>query len=266
MAHIGLAWTIPLLALSATGVHAQRAGDSVVGAGYAQLQTQDKSKPLSLIGGSRNLGPIPNTGSSVSNEGTLEATYTYFMTDHVAVTGVVGIPPRFKLSGGGVLSNPAINPVASARQWSPGLLLRYYFNDSDAAWRPFIGAGAAYVWYTDIDLNQGLTTTLVGGVLQRDLPAGSLSPTAIGQVARASRTSASLSRSFAPILSMGVNYKLDKRWSITASVSYVHLSATADLKTTVPLPAAAGGTRTVTSSTKLRLDPLVGYVSLNYTF
>lgn len=266
MARIGVAWILGLLAMWAPGAQAQQAGDSVVGGGFAQLQTRDKSKPLSLTAGSANLGQVPNTGSSVSNESTLELTYTYFMSDHLAVTGVGGIPPRFDLSGSGVLSSPTINPVATAKQWSPALLLRYYFNDSDAVFRPFVGAGAAYVWYSDISLNQGLTTTLVGGVLQRDLPAGALSPAAIGQVAQGSRTSATLSSSIAPILSMGANYKLDKRWSITASVSYVHLSTTAELKTDVPLPAAAGGARTVTSSTRLRLDPLVGYVSMNYTF
>jgi outer membrane protein len=265
MARIGLAWMLPLFVVSVSA-HAQHAGDSVVGAGFAQIQTQDKSKPLTLTGGSRNLGPVPNTGASVSNESTLELTYSYFLTDHLAVTGVGGIPPRFSLSGGGVLSSPGINPVATAKQWSPALLLRYYFNDSDAAFRPFVGGGAAYVWYSDIRLNQGLTNTLVGGVLQRDLPAGALPPSAIGQVAQASRTSASLSRSVAPILSMGANYKLDKQWSVTASLSYVHLRTKADLRTTVPLPAAAGGTRTVSSSTKLRLDPLVGYVSVNYMF
>lgn len=266
MGRIGTAWGVLLLVLSAAEAQAQHAGDSVIGAGRAQLQTRDKSKPLSITSGTSTPGPVPNTGSSVSNEGTLEVTYSYFVTDHVTVTAVGGIPPRFDLSGGGVLSAPDINPVASARQWSPALLLRYHFNDSDAAFRPFVGVGAAYFWYSDIELNPGLTTTLVGGVLQRDLPRGALSPAAIGQVAQGSRTSATLSKSLAPVLSVGANYKLDRRWSITASVSYVHLSTTATLKTTVPLPAAAGGARTVTSSTKLRLDPLVGYVSLNYTF
>jgi outer membrane protein len=266
MARIGTAWATTLLFLAAADVQAQHAGDSVIGAGRVQLQTRDKSKPLSITGGASTLGPVPNTGSSVSNEGTLEVTYSYFLTDNLAVTGVGGIPPRFELSGGGVLGAPAINPVASARQWSPALLLRYHFNDGDAVFRPFVGVGAAYFWYSDIRLNQGLTTTLVGGVLQRDLPPGMLPPGAIGRIAQGARTRATLSKSLAPVVSVGANYKLDKRWSITASLSYVHLSTTADLKTTVPLPAAAGGPRTVTSSTKLRLDPLVGYVSLNYRF
>jgi outer membrane protein len=266
MGRIGIACGVLLLVVSAGDADAQHAGDSVLGAGRAQLQTRDKSKPLNITGGTSASGPVANTGSSVSNEGTLEVTYSYFVTDHVAVTGVGGIPPRFDLSGGGILSSPDINPVASAKQWSPALLLRYYFNDSDAAFRPFVGVGAAYFWYSDVRLSQGLTTTLVGGVLQRDLPRGALSPAAIGQVALGARTTATLSKSLAPVMSVGANYKLDRRWSLTASVSYVHLSTTANLKTTVPLPAAAGGPRTVTSSTRLRLDPLVGYVSVNYAF
>lgn len=73
------------------------------------------------------------------------------------------------------------------------------------------------------------------------------------------KTSADLSSSFAPVINAGASYKFDKHWSIGASVSYMWLNTDATLTT----QSAVG---TVTSKTRLRVNPLVTFVSVGYTF
>ena len=58
------------------------------------------------------------------------------------------------------LGDPANNPLATARQWSPAALLQYYFFDSSFALRPYLGLGFTYTWFTDVELNAAFDDTL----------------------------------------------------------------------------------------------------------
>ncbi|MCM3105020.1 hypothetical protein M3564_12210, partial [Staphylococcus warneri] len=108
----------------------------------------------------------PGTSLTVNNADTVGLTLTHFFTDHIAVTSVLGVPPEFTLTGHGVIKppgpagalgsvnmdNPANQPaVKNARQWSPTIILQYYFNSSTAKFRPFVGIGVAYSWFSNIE-------------------------------------------------------------------------------------------------------------------
>lgn len=265
-----------LLMLAATPVRAQEAGDWVAQAGWFFVSPQESSTPLrtslapSLLGSVLGIDPeftSPGTSASVSDSGTPALTLSYFFTDHLALKVEGGIPAEFELSGSGVvrptgisgalisvdLGDPANNPLATARQWSPAALLQYYFFDSSFALRPYLGLGFTYTWFTDVELNSGFDETLnnsFGRTLA--LAGGKPGPT---------RVEADASSSFAPIFNAGLAYSLSERWGLSLSVSYILLKTTS----TIDLY-ADDGTRLARSETDLDLNPIVSSLLLSYRF
>lgn len=228
---------LTLLTMAAVPAMAQQAGDNIVGIGWFHLAPQDSSQNL-VVGGQT----VPNTGASVGNADTLGLQFSHFFTDNWVLSGDAGIPPKFKLDGEGSLQGLHIG---SAKQWSPALLVKYYFGDKNSQFRPFVGAGATYVWYSDVKLDSTFQQTLSGKIS--------------GGRSTAFTTSADLSSSFAPVISAGASYNFDAHWSVGFSVSYIPLKTKADLTTNTP----AGP---VHSTTKLTLDPIVSFLSVGYKF
>jgi len=236
---VGLA---ALAALASGSAFAQNAGDWVVGAGWMHFAPQDSSDPLTLTSPVR--ATAVGSGAGVDSSDTLGLNATYFIDSNWAVEGVVGIPPKFKLQGEGTLAGAG--ELGTARQWSPAILAKYYFGAGDSAFRPYVGVGATYVWYSDIQLSNSLQNA-VGGLMH--LPPGS------------TRTSGDLDSSFAPVFNVGAAYQFDKHWGLALSVSYIPLKTTAKLTTTT-----VSGMPVATSETKIKLDPIVPYVALTYRF
>ncbi|MGI4856849.1 MAG: OmpW/AlkL family protein [Janthinobacterium lividum] len=219
--------------------HAQAAGDVLLNLGWFHLAPQDSSSTLRVntpLGSTSIAGSSASVGHSDTGGGSIG----YFFTDHIAVESVFGYPPKMRLDGGGSLS--ALGKLGSANEWSPTVLLKYYFGGPDAKLRPYVGAGASYVWYSNVRLEPGLASGAF-------LASSGLSGT----------TKAALSSSLAPVLNTGMNVRISKHWSANLSVSYVVLSTRATLTT----QSAIG---TVTSQTKLHINPIVTFVSLGYRF
>ncbi|MGH8447141.1 MAG: OmpW/AlkL family protein, partial [Solimonas sp.] len=238
---------------------AQTAGSIVLQAGWLHIQTLDSSKPLhsdvqpglGAIIGIPDSFDSPGTSAKVSNADTLVLASSYFVTDHLAVKFEGGIPPDFDLYGKGkVQPNPNINalsvdlgahnPIASSKQWSPALLFQYYFRHPEATWRPYLGVGVTYTWFTNVELSDGF--------------AGDLNTTFGRSLALANGkfpidgtyVNAKSSPDWAPIVNAGLSYAFNKRWGVSASVSYV------DLKTTSTIDIfAADGTRLSRSTTDI---------------
>lgn len=228
-------------ALGSGSALAQKAGDWQVGAGWFLLSPQDSSKPLTFT--SPVAAVVPGSGADAGNSDTLGLNATYFIDSHWAVEGVLGVPPKFKLYGTGTLG--PIGELGEARQWSPTILAKYYFNDGEAKFRPFVGLGATYVFYSDVKLTPGLQAALAGR---------------IGIPAAASATTAELDSAFAPVFNVGAAYQFDQHWGMAFSVSYIRLSTTAKLTTT------ARGLPVATSEASLKLNPIVPYLSVTYKF
>jgi outer membrane protein len=199
---------------------------------------QDSSDPLKIdsVGGTTVNQAYPGTGASISSADTLGFSLGYFITDSLSAEAELGIPPKFDISGGGSLS--AYGKVGSARQWSPALLLKYYFNKPDAKFRPYVGLGATYVWFTDAKItNAAFEQGVLGGP-----------------------TSVSTDRSWAPVFNVGFNYNFTKHWFAGFSLSYIPVSVTATYTSTTQL----GTTRKAES--KIHLNPLVTYLKVGYMF
>jgi outer membrane protein len=228
-------------AFGSTSALAQKAGDWQVGAGWLGFFPQDSSEPLTFT--APRPAVVPGSGASVSNASTLGLNLTYFINSNWAVEGVIGVPPKFKLDGTGTLG--PIGELGEARQWSPTILAKYYFLDGEARLRPYVGLGATYVWYNNVDLTPGLQ----GALASR-----------IGVPPALSATSGKIDSSFAAVFNLGASYQIDPHWGIAFSVSYIPLKTTAKLTTTVAgVPVAA-------SQSSLKLDPIVPYLALTYRF
>lgn len=230
----------------AGAAHAQQAGDIVLGAGWLRLAPQDSSETLKVQPATLPASiELPGSGAKVSNSNTLGLSAVYYFDSNWGVEGVLGVPPKFKLDGSGSLG--PVGRLGQARQWSPTVLLRYTFLDGNDKFRPFVGVGATYVWYSDVELTNGLNGALAGRL--------GLPPSAVS-------TSAKLSKSWAPVLNAGATYQFDRNWGLSVSVSYLPLDTKATLTTRVN----ANGAVAATSRTKLTLDPIVSYVALTYRF
>lgn len=219
---------------------AQSAGSNIVNLGWFHLAPQDSSEGLTKLS-----QPLPGyyatRTSSVSNADTLGIAFTHFFTDNVAVTADLGIPPKFKLSGKGDLA--PLGELGSAKQWSPAIVAKYYFGDATSKFRPFLGAGVTYVWYSDVKLTPAFQNNA-----------------ALGSGA----ASASLSSSWSPVLNLGATYNIDDRWSVSLSLSYIPLKTDAEITASPTGPAAAFGTQRY--KTSITLDPIVSFLSVGYKF
>ncbi|WP_028225026.1 OmpW/AlkL family protein [Paraburkholderia ferrariae] len=223
--------------------HAQSKGDLVVGAGWLHVDSRLGTGEMSVI--DPPLGSQPNTGAVASNPNTLGLTLTYFLTDNIATETWLGIPPKIDLKGTGNLSNPALNPLATARSWAPLMLFKYYIGEPTWKFRPFIGAGVAYKFDTDVRVNSAFQQV---ASLEFSNGATASAP-----------SSAHFKPGFAPVVSVGANYNIDKHWALTASLTYLHFSSIGTITTHLP-------TTDVVSQIKIHENPLISFVGVAYRF
>jgi outer membrane protein len=240
-----LAGITALAAFSAA--HAQSANTFYVTTGWFHFAPQDSSDPLKIdsVGGFPAGVTVPGSGAAVSSADTLGLSFGYFITDHFAAETELGIPPKFDLSGSGTLSS--FGKVGEARLWAPALLLKYYFNKPDSKFRPYVGVGATYTWFTDAKITNGGLTQAIGVL--------ATAPTNPGV-----STSVSTTSSWAPVFNAGFNYNFTKHWFAGFSLSYVPVNVTAKLDTTT-----LAGVH-VKSEAKIHLNPLVTYLKVGYAF
>jgi outer membrane protein len=227
-----------LLAFIASTAHAQSAGSFYVTTGWLNIAPQSHSDPLDLVssGGVSLNQTITPSGASVDWGDTLGLALGYFVTDHIAAEVVGGVPPRFDIDGTGELQQAGGAPLAHANLWSPTVLLKYYFNQADAKFRPYVGLGASYIWFNDAKIT---------GVL--------LSPELTPQ-------SIQTSRQWSPVFNAGFNYNFNQHWFAGVSLSYLPFGVNATITASSPVGS------TVVSKAHISLDPIVTYFNVGYRF
>ncbi|VWD60126.1 OmpW/AlkL family protein [Burkholderia contaminans] len=264
-------------AVAPLAAHAQSAGSNVVTLGWFHIMPQQSSTPMTTnvaptpINTPLRLPPSftsPGTGLHTSGADTVGLTISHFLTDHIAITSVAGVPPVFKVSGQGTIRPPgpagalgtqniglgSVNPIVkSVRQWSPAAILQYYFGAANAKFRPFLGLGVSYNWFSDLQLNTNFikqTQDNLGAILA----AGAGKPGTTSVEAKASS-------SWQPVFNAGLQYNMTEHFGLIASVTYIPLKTTS----TVTIKAADG---TVLSESKsdLKADPIISYVGMTYKF
>ncbi|MDE1180701.1 OmpW family outer membrane protein [Paraburkholderia sp.] len=225
-----------------TAAHAQSAGSFYVTSGWLHLAPQSSSQPLTVtsVGGSPVNYSVPNTGAQLSEGDTVGFTAGYFVTDHIATEFVIGIPPSFDLNGTGVLS--AYGKLGEAKQWSPTLLFKYYFNSPQSKFRPYLGLGVSRIWFT----GEKITNS------------------AFEQNTLHGPTSVTTDSSWEPVFNGGFTYAITDHWFAGFSISYLPLSTTAKLTTQAATPSSTA--LTVKTQTKIKLNPIVTFINIGYRF
>ncbi|KMZ13256.1 Outer membrane protein W precursor [Candidatus Burkholderia humilis] len=196
---------IAALACMSTAAHAQSTGSIYATAGWFHFSPLDSSGSLkeTSVGGSPVNISVPGTGAGISSSDTAGFTVGYFATDHIAAELEMGIPPTFDLEGTGTLSQ--YGKLGSAKQWSPTLLFKYFFNAPQAKFRPYAGIGVTRVSFSDAKItNAGFESSVLHGPPSVDTDS-----------------------SWAPVFNLGAVYNFTDHWFACFSVSFIPLKATA---------------------------------------
>lgn len=249
----GIFFTVSLL--SATTGFAQKAGDTVLGVGWAFIHPNGSLGSATTTGG----GTIPSgtyagypeaaifNGALVGASANIDKTSTptisilHMFTNDIGAELSLGVPPKLTVNMAAPHnpSEPVVNAAATAKSFTPALVAKYFFNSPESALRPYVGLGVTHASFRSI---QPRTSSLT--------------------VAELAGTSASLSSTWAPVYNLGLIYNINDKWSINASVSYIPLAT--DVKFVGPgfsplLPP-------VTTTTRLTINPTDYVIRLGYKF
>lgn len=219
---------------------AQSAGSTTLSVGWLHVAPQGNATPLIVesVGGVMVNNEMTGSGAHATSTDTIGITTEYYVTDNIGAALLFGLPLKVNLVGDGTLQQ--YGTLGSTRPMPPALVFRYHLFSAAAKFRPFIGLGVNYTWFTQVRAtNSQFITDSVG-------PGGSVHAT--------------LSSSWNPVFEVGANYAISKHWSVGATLNYI------PVKTNLTLYGqTATGTQIVSKST-LRLYPLSAFLNVAYTF
>lgn len=229
----------------ATSLHAQdRAGTTFLSAGFASMRAADSDtritafvtpSPGTLALGIPESFEMPGVEVIPQPAHTMAISVGHFFTDRWLVSLDVGIPPRIAVEGRGVaappgasgatfnldVSDPALNPLGTQRQWSPAVTLQYRFGQPGTFFRPFAGAGVSYTWFTDAALNPAFAAALderFGQPLANG--AGKPGPTT---------SEIRIEPLWTWSLTTGAHFALGKRWGLGTAIVYSPFTVESEL-------------------------------------
>jgi outer membrane protein len=159
----------------------------------------------------------------VNDNTQLGLNFTYMATDNIGIELVAASPFTHEVALEGV------GVIAEVKHLPPTLLAQYYFGDAGSKFRPYVGAGVNFTVFFDTDFNANGTAANLS-----DLDMSN----SVGLAAQA-----------------GIDYKINDKWLVNASVMY------ADISTDVTFKAGGADTKIKTD-----IDPLVYMVSVGYVF
>lgn len=220
----------PLLALAviaatvSPAVFAHKQGDIVLRVGATTVAPDDSSS--NIIAGGADLG----VALGVDNDTQLGLNFAYFLTDNINVEVLAATP--FKHDVNFSVNDPlgTGNQLGEVTHLPPTVTVNYYFNDASSVFQPYVGVGLNYTIFFDEDF------------------------TAANRAAGLSDLS--LDNSFGLAAQLGMDYMLDDKWHVNASVRWIDIDTDASFR----VGGAAGSVGDIT------IDPWVYTVSIGYTF
>ena len=235
----GIAICIGSAALADTA-SSQTAGSFTLATGWLHVAPQGNATPLTVesVGGMTVNQQIPGSGAHATSTDTLGINTEYYVTDNFGVATLIGLPLTVNLVGDGTLAK--YGNLGSTRPMPPAIVFRYHLFEAQSKFRPFLGLGVNYTWYTQVrTTNAQFVTDNLG-------PGGT--------------AHASLSSSWNPVFEIGAYYAFTRHWSVGAAVGYIPLKTHLTLDGTT-----ANGTHVVSSST-IRMNPINVFLNVAYTF
>ncbi len=131
---------------------------------------------------------------------TVYVAYVREFLHHLDLELALGVPPLTKTEGRGPATLGSVpyngRVISTARWFAPSLSANYVFLSSEHALRPYLGVGINYTSFYSRD------------------------STAAGNAASGGPTRLSLTSSVGPTATLGLSYRIDRRWSLYASYSF----------------------------------------------
>ena len=203
---------------------AHQEGDWIVRGGLTTVAPDESSS--NIIAGGTDLG----VALTVDNNTQLGINVAYFVTNNINIELLAATP--FKHDVNFSVSDPlgTGNQLGEVTHLPPSLTANYYFNDASSAFQPYIGAGINYTIFFDEEF-----TNANAGAGLSDL---------------------SLDNSFGLTAQVGMDYIVDKKWHVNASVRFIDIDTDATFK--------VGEADGVVGD--IEIDPWVYTISVGYTF
>tara|TARA_R110000851_G_scaffold14121_2_gene47788 strand:+ start:112717 stop:113364 length:648 start_codon:yes stop_codon:yes gene_type:complete len=159
----------------------------------------------------------------VDSDVQLGLNFGYMLTDNVGIELLAASPFSHDVSLG------ELGKIADSKQLPPTLVAQYYFGEPQSALRPYIGLGVNFTNFYDNEFTQEA----------KDLGLNNLS----------------LSNSWGLAGQVGLDYQIDKRWLVNASVWYAQISTDVSFD--------LGADHVVVETD---IDPWVYMISVGYTY
>lgn len=249
----------------------------------------DVSIPTAILPSAQKF-TAENIETWVGDSNTIGLFYSYAIDDHWGIEVYGGIPPEIELYGKGVANapvtvinlpplpiigslpgfggqlqaggltellnagDPANNPLATGKAWSPTLITTYTFFDKNALIRPYLGLGLTYGFLTDIEVNPNITKSLN--------EKGALIALITGNPDASTVTVEGEAEPFwSGVGVVGVDVNLTEKFGIKASATYVPSSTDVRL-----LIKDSKGKQIGEATTNIPIDPLIFFVAVSYRF
>ena len=244
--------------LVASSSHAQKAGDTVLGVGWAFIHPNGSLGAANTTGGGTipvgypSVGGLPEAAvfngalsgatANIDKANTPTISILHMFTNDIGAELSLGVPPKLTVNMAAPhnISEPVVNAAATAKSLTPALVAKYFFASPESAFRPYVGFGVTHASFKNIQPRTSSAT-----------------------VAELAGISASLSSSWAPVYNLGLIYNINDKWSINGSVSYIPLSSNV---TFVGPGLPSTGLPPVTTTTKLTINPTDYVIRLGYKF
>lgn len=171
---------------------------AVLCTGAAAAQTQliklgvTRYTTHSQTNGVTGIGVPPGADAETGDATTAILVYERLVNPNLGIELVVGIPPRIKARATGSVAFLG-DDILSAKVLTPSLLANYHFGAPGDTWRPYVGAGINYTRF------ESIRSRLAEHVEMSD--------------------------SLGWVVQTGVDYALDKHWSLFASVAAIKVKS-----------------------------------------
>jgi outer membrane protein len=227
-----------LSSAATTSAFAYQKGDFIIRTGYASIVPDEKSDVLSLDG----IGDVGNllgttTGLTTDNSSTVAVAFTYMLSESWGLNTIVAPPPEHNVYAEGL--EPLGVSKLGTYKYVPAILALQYYIPTGTRFEPYLGLGVNYTYFFDEQTVDSLDTSLYASDTELEIDSG-----------------------FGWVAQVGLDYRIDDNWVLSAAAYYIDLETDAELNITDT--ALLGGNASLKTSAEL--NPMIYMLSVGYNF
>lgn len=186
-------------------------------AAHAQLQLQDKLSTRigvttimpDVKSGDLSAPSLVGTKIDIHNATQLTGGLNYALTDHLSIDLPLGLPFEHDIVGDGAIAGTG--RLGTVKALPMTITGQYRFGAKGAMLRPYVGVGLTYARFFQAK-GSSVLSGLTGGLPSKP-------------------TTLSMENASGPTAQIGIEYRINKSWSMDLVATYVKLSTTGTLST-----------------------------------